>query len=104
MKHAELHFEQVVGSTRGYFVEENPIGINLLIHLKNEGDRLLQLVVTLVNATITTIDVEPHSEFAFGVTSVQTIGIAASKSPDIGTPIGKGTLILIPNFSEMNLS
>lgn len=101
MKHVDLRIEQAVGVGKGYFIEESPPGINLLIELRNEGDRLLQLVVTRFNASTLTFDVQPHSDFAVGIASVQTVGIFV---PDGGKGTGKGRLTIIPNFAQINLS
>ncbi|MFC3748688.1 hypothetical protein [Paenibacillus sp. GCM10012306] len=102
MKHADLHIDQKAGVGQGYFVEEVPFGIDALVQLKNEGQKVLQLVITRYNASSITTDVAPHSDFAIEVGNIQTIGIFVPGS-ESDKEKGKGRLIIIPNFKNINL-
>ncbi|NGM82690.1 hypothetical protein G5B47_09710 [Paenibacillus sp. 7124] len=99
MKHLDLHFDQGAGVGQGYFIEEIPPGIDALVELKNESkDAAVQLVITRYNASTLTFDVGPHTEFAVEVGNIQTVGIFVP-----GTQPARGRLIIIPNFSNINL-
>ncbi|MNB82017.1 hypothetical protein D3C81_295360 [compost metagenome] len=100
MKHVELRVEQDAGVGQGYFIEEIPPGINALVLLKNEGKALLQLVITRYNAPTLTFDVAPHTDFAVELANIQTVGIFV---PVDDNHRGKGKLIIIPNFLNINL-
>ncbi|MFD1775802.1 hypothetical protein [Paenibacillus rhizophilus] len=101
MKHVDLHIEQGVGVGQGYFIEEVPPGINALVQLKNESkEAVLQLIITRYNAPSLTFDVAPHTDFAVETGNIQTVGIFV---PNNGDQRGKGRLIIIPNFANINL-
>ncbi|MBY3620337.1 hypothetical protein [Paenibacillus sp. FSL F4-0125] len=101
MKHVDLRIDQQAGVGQGYFVNEVFPGVNALIEVKNEGKSVLQLIVTRYDAPTITTDVPPHSEFAIEIGNIQTIGIFVPGAPN--TERGKGRLIIIPNFSNINL-
>lgn len=71
-----------------------------MVQLKNESKEVaVQLIITRFNAPSLTFDVGPHTDFAVEVSNIQTVGIFV---PDNGER-GKGRLIIIPNFSNINL-
>lgn len=108
MKHVEFHIDQRVGVGQGYFVNEVFPGVNALIKVKNEGRKVLQLVVTRYNAPPFTTDIPRHSDFSIELNNIQTVGIFVpddkhDKDDKDDKEKGRGRLTIIPNFSNINL-
>ena len=82
---------------QGFYINENPLGLNALVIVRNESCSPVRLDITRYNRPTSNFIILAGDEFGVELDNIQTVGIF-----NRGQKIAKGKIIIIPNFSCIN--